>query len=92
MKPPIYSAWLQRFDKGLELRHRMMRALNIALPKRLTRDEKEVIRETIIRCTACNHTGSCESWLDRGAPGGEAPKFCPNHALFEELLEKQSKS
>jgi hypothetical protein len=43
---------------------------------------EDMLVRAIDRCAACEHTGSCASWFERGAPEPTPPSFCPNSRMM----------
>ena len=82
---------LVRFEDRLKLRRRMLRRLGVRLPRHLTPQEQETVRETIIRCVNCDHTGACSAWLNREDAPAEPPAYCPNRDIFEAMMKADAR-
>ncbi|MEM0948872.1 MAG: DUF6455 family protein [Pseudomonadota bacterium] len=89
MKAPLYQDWLDRFEARLSLRRRAMKALGVALPARPDKDTQEILRQTLITCTTCDHARPCAAWLELGDTFAGPPAFCPNRDRYLRLLARR---
>ena len=85
MRPTFYKDWTVGFDRRLALRRDVMQALGIDLPRSVSDDVRETLRQTLIACATCDRIGSCAAWVKLGDPDLGPPAFCPNRARFKAL-------
>ena len=82
MQQTVYSNWLKRFDQRLEIRRRVMEALGIRVPRRISTETREMLRRTMINCATCENVKSCLDWLERADFSAGSSAFCANRDLF----------
>lgn len=85
-QPKFLRDWERDFRRRSELRHGMMRRLEIVLPNRPTQQTQQDVLYTVRACTSCSSTEACLNWL--GAGGGSGPPaFCPAKDAFSRLMQ-----
>lgn len=81
----------QKITRHTKLVNHMADALGVDVDEKmmqgaLTPDELDA---AVLRCTACTSPEDCEHWLDtRDGPVEDAPDYCRNVQLFEDLRAK----
>lgn len=74
------------FDARMELRKRMIAALDIVLPRYFDSKLQALVRQTLVTCATCRRTNDCAKWLESRNANSRPPDFCPSRRHFEELL------
>jgi len=81
-----------KYDKHSELVAKMSAKLGVDLTEKLVEGKvgAQVLRGTVLHCMSCEAPEECREWLDEneGGPDTEAPAYCRNKVLLEELRKK----
>ncbi|MBR9650991.1 DUF6455 family protein [Thalassovita aquimarina] len=79
--------FINRLSVHTPIMARMGKVLGVDFARAMERDPSAVhkYREAAMRCAQCNREGDCQPWMDAHGQASEAPDYCRNKALLEEL-------
>jgi len=78
---------LETFSRRADVMGRMAQTLGVDFGARIARDHgvAEQYRNAVMRCASCTHEAECLNWMNGHKDAKEAPKYCKNKDLLDNL-------
>ncbi|MEO0938069.1 MAG: DUF6455 family protein [Pseudomonadota bacterium] len=82
----IPETTIEAFEARMALRRKMFRRTGVQMPRSNgTPDQENLIKQSVVRCVACQAADACAVWLDAAHPDAAPPAFCPNADMLQDL-------